>query len=85
MSAMREEFHHLVDQLPEERLAPVLQLIRGDGRKTRAVATLEAVRARMSEVTGIDEELSRLRDGGRDSLTGRPSGRHPLGSIMTAV
>lgn len=43
MSAMREEFHHLVDQLPEERLAPVLQLIRGDGRKTRAVATLEAV------------------------------------------
>jgi hypothetical protein len=62
MSAMREELHHLVDQLPEERLAPVLQLIRGDGRKTRAVATLEAVRARM---TGIDEELSRLRDGGR--------------------
>lgn len=58
---MREELHHLVDQLPEERLAPVLQLIRGDGRKTRAVATLEAVRAHM---TGIDEELSRLRDGG---------------------
>ena len=65
MSAMREELHHLVDQLPEERLAPVLQLIRGDGRKTRAVATLEAVRARMSGVTGIDEELFRLRDGDR--------------------
>jgi hypothetical protein len=65
MSAMREELHHLVDQLPEERLAPVLQLIRGDGRKTRAAATLEAVRARMSGVTGIDEELSRLRDGDR--------------------
>jgi hypothetical protein len=65
MSAMREELHHLVDQLPEERLALVLQLIRGDGRKTQAVATLEAVRARMSGVTGIDEELSRLRDGGR--------------------
>jgi hypothetical protein len=65
MSAMREELHHLVDQLPEERLAPVLQLIRGDGRKARAVATLEAVRARMSGVTGIDEELSRLRDGDR--------------------
>jgi hypothetical protein len=65
MSAMREELHHLVDQLPEERLAPVLQLIRGDGRKTRAVATLEAVRARMSGVTGTDEELSRLRDGDR--------------------
>ena len=65
MSAMREELHHLVDPLPEERLAPVLQLIRGDGRKTRAVATLETVRARMSGVTGIDEELSRLRDGDR--------------------
>jgi hypothetical protein len=65
MSAMREELHHLVDQLPEERLALVLQLIRGDGRKTRAVARLEAVRARMSGVTGIDEELSRLRDGDR--------------------
>jgi hypothetical protein len=65
MSAMREELHHLVDQLPEERLAPVLQLIRGDGRRARAVATLEAVRARMSGVTGIDEELSRLRDGDR--------------------
>jgi hypothetical protein len=65
MSALREELHHLVDQLPEDRLAPVLQLIRGDGRKTRAVATLEAVRARMSGVTGVDEELSRLRDGDR--------------------
>lgn len=65
MSAMRDELYHLVDQLPEERLAPVLQLIRGDGRKTRAVATLEAVRARMSGATGIDEELSRLRDGDR--------------------
>jgi hypothetical protein len=29
MSAMREELHHLVDQLPEAELRPTLQLIRG--------------------------------------------------------
>lgn len=64
MSAMREELHHLVDQLPEERLAPVLELIRRDaaGRKARATATLERVRERMHGVTGVDEELQRLRD-----------------------
>lgn len=50
MSVTRDELHHLVDQLPEERLASVLELIRGDaasGRKTRAAATLERVRERM--------------------------------------
>lgn len=62
---MREELHHLVDELPEERLAPVLQLIRGDSRKAKAVAALEDIQERMSGVTGIDEELSLLRDGGR--------------------
>ena len=30
MSVTRDELHHLVDQLPEERLASVLELIRGD-------------------------------------------------------
>ena len=35
------------------------------GRKTRAAATLERVRERMQGVTGIDEELQRLRDEGR--------------------
>jgi hypothetical protein len=30
------------------------------------MATLEAVQARLSGVTEVDEELSRLRDGGRD-------------------
>ena len=74
MSAMRA---HLVDQLPEERLVPVLELIRGDGRKVRAVATLEAVRARMSGATGIDEELSRLRDGDRGRLLRRRYGGVP--------
>lgn len=65
MSATREELHHLVDELPEERLVPVLDLIRGSSRKARAVATLETIRERMSGVAGIDEELSELRDGGR--------------------
>jgi len=29
MSAMRDELHHLVDQLPEAELQPALELIRG--------------------------------------------------------
>lgn len=29
VSAMREELHHLVDQLPEAELRPAMQLIRG--------------------------------------------------------
>lgn len=29
MSAMREEFHQLVDQLPEADLRPAMELIRG--------------------------------------------------------
>jgi hypothetical protein len=29
MSAMRDELHHLVDQLPEAELRPALELIRG--------------------------------------------------------
>lgn len=65
MSALRQELHHLVEQLPEERLAPVLQLIRGDERRIRAAATLETVRERMRGTAGIDEELSALREGGR--------------------
>jgi hypothetical protein len=65
MSVTRDELHHLVDQLPEERLASVLELIRTDaaiGRKAEAAATLERVQERMHDVTGIDEELKRLRD-----------------------
>lgn len=65
MSAMREELHQLVEQLPEERLAPVLRLIRGDERRIRAAATFDTVRERMHGVVGLDEELSALRDGGR--------------------
>lgn len=68
MSVTRDELHHLVDQLPEERLAPVLELIRSDAaieRKTRAAATLERVREHMHGVTGVEEELQRLRDEGR--------------------
>ena len=29
MSAMREELHHLVDQLPEAEVRPTLELVRG--------------------------------------------------------
>ena len=29
MGVMREELHHLIDQLPEEQVAPMLALVRG--------------------------------------------------------
>jgi hypothetical protein len=74
---MWEELHQLVDQLPEERLAPVLRLIRGDSRRARAVATLEAFQARLSGLTVVDEELSRLRGGGRGWLL-----RHRRGGVL---
>jgi len=35
MSAMREELHHLVDELPEEEVRPVLELIRGRSDASR--------------------------------------------------
>ena len=28
MNVMREELHHLIDQLPEEQVAPILALVR---------------------------------------------------------
>ncbi|MGH3975881.1 MAG: hypothetical protein ACRDS9_21505 [Pseudonocardiaceae bacterium] len=62
---MRDEIHQLVDRLPEDQLAPVLQLIRRDERRARAVATLETVQRRMAGVTGVDDEIDALRDGGR--------------------
>ena len=68
MSAIRDELHFLVDQLPEERLVPVLRLIRGDdgaGRRERALAALARAQENMRGVTGADEELARLRDGDR--------------------
>jgi hypothetical protein len=68
MSGIRDELHSLVDQLPEERLVPVLQLIRGDeaaGRRKQALVTLAQVQERMRGVTGADEELLRSRDGDR--------------------
>lgn len=30
MTAAREEFHHLVDELPEEEVGPLLALVRGN-------------------------------------------------------
>jgi Mlc titration factor MtfA (ptsG expression regulator) len=59
MSAMRDELHQLVDRLPEEQLAPVLQLIRRDERRAQAVATLKTVQQRMAGVTGVDEDVEK--------------------------
>ena len=40
MSAMREELHHLVDELPEAEVRPVLELIRGRADAARGVRDL---------------------------------------------
>ena len=62
---MRDELHHLVDLLPEEKVAPVLALVRktaAPDTRERAVAALEQAQTRLRGVTGIDEELRLLRD-----------------------
>ncbi|WP_143591387.1 hypothetical protein [Thermoactinospora rubra] len=70
MSAMREELHALVDRLPEDRVLPVLALVRESletaSRRERALATMERIQERMRGVSGVDEELNRLREGARD-------------------
>jgi hypothetical protein len=40
MSAMREELHHLVDELPESEVRPVLELIRGRADAVHGVRDL---------------------------------------------
>jgi hypothetical protein len=40
MSAMREELHHLVDELPEAEVRPVLELIRGRANAAHGVRDL---------------------------------------------
>jgi hypothetical protein len=40
MSAMREELHHLVDELPEAEVRPVLELIRGRADASHGVRDL---------------------------------------------
>jgi hypothetical protein len=65
MSVMRDELHHLVDLLPEEKVAPVLALVRqsaASSAREQAMTTLEHAQSRLRGVTGIDEELRRLRD-----------------------
>jgi len=66
VSALREELHHLVDELPEEQVGRVLALVRGSvpthTSRDAVLATLAAVQERMAGVTGVDEELHRLRD-----------------------
>ncbi|MFI6499830.1 hypothetical protein [Nonomuraea typhae] len=69
MSATRDELHALVDELPDEQVAPVLALVRENvaaaRRREGAVLALERIRERMRGVTGVDEELERLRDESR--------------------
>lgn len=40
MSVMREELHQLVDRLPEEKVAPVLRLVRDQIEEAKAVRDL---------------------------------------------
>ncbi|MEV0619645.1 hypothetical protein AB0I81_40445 [Nonomuraea sp. NPDC050404] len=68
MSAIREELHSLVDQLPEDRVQPVIALVRENllaSRRMAAAEALERIRDKMRDVTGVDEELDRLREGSR--------------------
>ncbi|MFF4620809.1 hypothetical protein [Nonomuraea jabiensis] len=68
MSAMRDELHSLVDQLPDDRVQPVIALVRENllaSRRIQAAAALERIRDRMRGVTGVDEELDQLREGSR--------------------
>ncbi|MFC4534293.1 hypothetical protein [Sphaerisporangium dianthi] len=43
MSVMREELHDLVDRLPEEKVAPLLRLVRGQLEKRSIVRDLPFV------------------------------------------
>jgi hypothetical protein len=64
MNAMREELHHLVDQLPETELRPALELIRGrvadhaeQGRNLPFFASFEAepdLAERAEEILGAE-------------------------------
>ena len=64
MSAMRDELHHLVDQLPEAELQPALELIRGrvaehaeEGRDLPFFASFEAepdLAERAEEILGTE-------------------------------
>jgi hypothetical protein len=69
MSTMREQLHSLVDQLPDDRVQPVLALVRENlvtsSRRAQAAAALERIQQRLRGVTGVDEELDRLREGSR--------------------
>ncbi|NUW36223.1 hypothetical protein HTZ77_33145 [Nonomuraea sp. SMC257] len=69
MDALRDELHALVDQLPEDKVAPVIALVRQNlgmsERRARAVSTPARIQSRLHGVEGVDEELNRLRDGSR--------------------
>lgn len=65
MSALRDELHHLLDRLPDDRLPPVLAVVRDNmptPYRDRALANLERIRQRMQDATGLDEELDKIRN-----------------------
>lgn len=71
MSAMRDELHHLVDQLPEAELRPALELIRdrvdehdGPGRDLPFFASFEAE----PDFAERSEEILRAEFGRRAAL-----------------
>jgi len=70
VSVLREEPNKLVDELPEEQVGRVLALVHGSvptpASRDAALATSAAFQERMAGVTGVDEELQRLRDDPRD-------------------
>ena len=66
MRVMRDELHLLVDQLPEDRVLPVLVFVRDNvmssRRSERAMVVLERTRDRMRGMAGVDEELEQIRE-----------------------
>ncbi|MFI7617694.1 hypothetical protein ACIBP6_41380 [Nonomuraea terrae] len=64
MSVMREELHHLVDRLPEEKVAPLLRLVRDQLDEPQAVRELPFIGMLEAEPDFAEraEEILRLED-----------------------
>jgi hypothetical protein len=65
MSVMREELHHLVDELPEAEVRPVLVLIRGRADTAHGVRDLPFVSFESDpDLAQRSEEILRAELGG---------------------
>ncbi|MEU1389029.1 MULTISPECIES: hypothetical protein [unclassified Nonomuraea] len=64
MSVMRDELHHLVDRLPEEKVAPLLRLVRDQLDEQQAVRDLPFIGMLEAEpdVAERAEEILRAED-----------------------